>query len=251
MPNTVPPRSKLDKKFTWNAESVFPSDEAWEKEVKQILADIPTVKQFQGRLAESPEVLVQALEAVYKLIACAQKVFMYAGFSYAVDTTNQHAAGMRSKAQGMYGQILSAVSYLQPELLEIGRENLDEWMDHPSGKKLAVYKHYFDDLFRKQAHVRSAEVEELLGLANDPLQGPEYSTSVLTNADFKFKPAKDSAGKIFDLTQGTYHKILQNPDRKARRTAYENYMDKYVEHKNTLAANLSNSIKANVFQDRK
>ena len=49
MPNTVPLRSKLNKKFTWNAESVFPSDEAWEKEVQQILEDISTVKQFQGR----------------------------------------------------------------------------------------------------------------------------------------------------------------------------------------------------------
>ena len=37
MPKTVPSRSKLDRKFTWNAESVFPSNEAWEKEVNQIL----------------------------------------------------------------------------------------------------------------------------------------------------------------------------------------------------------------------
>ena len=63
MPTKVPLRSKLDKKFTWNAESVFPSDEAWEKEIKQILEDIATVKQFQGRLAEGPSVLLEALEA--------------------------------------------------------------------------------------------------------------------------------------------------------------------------------------------
>ena len=120
MPNTVPLRSKLNKKFTWNAESVFPSDEAWEKEVQQILEDIPTVKQFQGRLAENPSVLIEALEAAYQLISRAQTAVMYAGFSYAVDTTNQHAAGMRSKGQGMYGEILSAVSFLQPEILVIG-----------------------------------------------------------------------------------------------------------------------------------
>jgi oligoendopeptidase F len=250
MPNTVPPRSKLDKKFIWNAESVFPSDEAWEKEVRQILEDISTIKRFQGRLAEGSSVLIEALDAAYQLISRAQKAFMYAGFSYAVDTTNQHAAGMRGKGQGMYGQVLSAVSFLQPEILQLGRDKLNEWMSHPSGEKLALYKHYFDDLFRKQAHVRSADVEELLGLVIDPLQGPSNSTSMLTNADFKFKPAKDSNGKILDLTQGTYHNILHNPDRKARRTAYENYMDKYIEHKNTLASNLTHSIKSNVFYMR-
>ena len=248
MPNTVPLRSKLNKKFTWNAESVFPSDEAWEQEVQQIIEDIPAVKHFQGRLAEVPSVLVEALEAAYRLIARAQKAFMYAGFSYAVDTTNQHAAGMRSKGQGMYGQVLSAVSFLQPEILAIGREKLNEWMSQSD--KLAVYKQSFDDLFRKQAHVRSAEVEELLGLVSDPLQGASNSTSMLTNADFKFKPVKDSTGNALDLTQGSYHKILHSPDRKARRTAFENYMDKYLEHKNTLASNLAHSIKANVFYMR-
>jgi len=183
MPTKVPLRNKLDKKFTWNAESVFPSDEAWENEIKQILEDIPRVRRFQGRLADGPAVLLEALEAVYELISCVQKAFMYAGFSYAVDTTNQHAAGMRSKAQGVYGQVLSAVAFLQPEILDIGQAKLDEWMSHSSGNKLAMYKHSFEDLFRKQTHVRSTEVEELLGLVSDPLQGFDNSTSMLTNAD--------------------------------------------------------------------
>ena len=248
MPTKVLLRSKLDRKFTWNAESVFPSVETWEQEINEITADIASIKHFQGRLAESPSVLLEALECAYELIARAQKVFMYAGFSYAVDTTNQHAAGMRAKAQGMYGQVLSTVAFLQPGILEIGTEKLEEWMSQDPS--LALYRHNFDDLFRRQAHVRSAEVEEILGLVSDPLQGPGNSTSMLTNADFKFKPAKDSAGKVLDLTQGTYHNILHNPDRKARRTAYENYMDKYIEHKNTLASNLSHSIKANVFYMR-
>jgi oligoendopeptidase F len=248
MPNTVPLRSKVNKKFTWNAESVFPSDAAWEKEIQQIIEDISTVKQFQGRLTENPSVLIEALEAAYQLISRAQTAFMYAGFSYAVDTTDQHAAGMRGKGQGMYGQVLSAVSFLQPEILDIGRDKLDEWISQ--NPKLALYKHNFDDIFRKHAHVRSADVEELLGLVSDPLQGPSNSSSMLTNADFKFKPAKDSKGKALDLTQGTYHNILHNPDRKARRTAYENYVDKYIEYKNTLASNLAHSIKANVFYMR-
>jgi oligoendopeptidase F len=250
MPGTVPPRNKLNKKFTWNAESVFPSNEAWEQEVQQIIEAIPAVKKFQGRLAESPSTLLEALEAVYQLIARAQTAVMYAGFAYAVDTTDQQAAGMRSKAQGMYGRVLSAVSFLSPEILAIGQENLDEWLSHPSGEKLQLYQHSFDDLFRKQAHVRSVEVEELLGLVSDPLQGVSSSTSMLTNADFKFKPTKDHKGNVFDVTQGTISNLMHNPDRKARHIAYENYMDKYLENKNTLASNLAHSIKTNVFYMR-
>ena len=73
MPTKVPLRSKLDKRFTWNAESVFPSDKAWEREIEDILEKMPTVKQFQGRLAESPQTLLDALQGAYELISCAQK----------------------------------------------------------------------------------------------------------------------------------------------------------------------------------
>jgi oligoendopeptidase F len=154
---------------------------------------------------------------------------------------------MRIKAQGVYGQVLSAISFLQPEILAIGRDRLDEWMNGPSGGGLAIYRHSFDDLFRKQAHVRSADVEEILGLVSDPLQGPSNSTSMLTNADFKFKPVKDRDGKVLDVTQGTISNLMHHPDRKLRRAVYNNYMDKYIEHKNTLASNLAHSIKSNVF----
>jgi len=248
MTNKVLPRGRIDKKFTWNAESVFPSVAAWEKELKQILEDTVKIKGFRGRLAEGPVVVLAALSEFKNLVSRANIALMYAGFSYAVDTTNQRAAGMLAKAQSMNGQVLSAVAFLKPEILAIGRDKLDRWLKE--NPELEVYEHSFDDLFRVQAHVRSVEVEEILGLVSDPLQGFSNSTSMLTNADFKFKPVRDSQGAVTDLTQGTLYKIMQSPDRKARRRAYENYMDRYVEHKNTLTANLAGSVKANVFYMR-
>jgi oligoendopeptidase F len=248
MANKVPARSKIDKQFTWNSESVFASIEDWEKELQNIIEDMSKVKAYQGRLADGPTVLLEALAVAYELVSRVQIAFMYAGFSYAVDTTDQKAAGMRGRAQGVYGQVLSAVSFLQPEILAVGRAKLAEWMNQ--NEKLAAYRHSFDDLFRKQEHVRSADVEELLGLVSDPLQGPSTSTSMLTNADFKFKPGKDSKGAVVEVTQGTISNLMHNPDRKARRTVYESYMDRYIEHKNTLATNLMHSIKGNVFYMR-
>jgi len=196
MANKVLPRNKIENKFKWNAESVFQSDEAWEKEVEKIIKDVEKVKRYQGSLSQGPSVLLDTLNVVEDLLARAQIAAMYAGFSYAVDTTNQQSAGMRGKAQGMFGQVLSAISYLQPEILAIGKEKLDRWMQENS--KLKLYRHTFDDLFRRQAHVRSAEVEELLGLVSDPVQSFANSSSMLTNADFKFKSVKDDKGVIAD-----------------------------------------------------
>lgn len=243
-----PPRSKVEKKYTWNAESLFKSHKAWDEEVRSILADIGAVRKFQGRLAESPTTLLEALSTVEQLVVRAYRVVVYAGFSYAVDTTNQEAAGMQGKAQGMYGQVAAGTAFLRPELLQIGKDKLDTWMKQEP--KLAIYAHSFEDLFRKQKHVRSGEVEELLGMLADPFSGPSTTASMITNADFKFTSAVTSSGKKLEVTQSSVHKILGEADRKARRTAWENYMDRHLEFKNTLAGNLATSIKANVFYTR-
>jgi len=249
MAASIPTRDKLDPKFTWDAASVFASAAAWDGEIRKILEDIPSLKSFQGRLAEGPGALLEALHAQETLLRRASVAYVYAGFSYAVDTTDQQAAGMRGRAQDMYGRVLAAAAFINPEILLIGQTQLESWMQQEPD--LAVYRQAFADLFRKQAHVRSAEVEELLGMLSDPLEGASNSTSMLTNADLKFKPGEDSHGRKVEVSQGNITtQLMWLPDRAARKTAWENYMDRHLEYKNTLATNLATSIKANIFRMR-
>ena len=72
------------------------------------------------------------MAALEELLVRAQRVFMYAGFAAAVDTTDQVAAGMQSQAGSMFGQVASAAAFVRPELLSIGRIKLDEWMKQDS-----------------------------------------------------------------------------------------------------------------------
>jgi oligoendopeptidase F len=241
----TPARSEIDPQTTWNAESVFASPAAWQAEADAILAAIPTVKAFQGRLSEGSDALAAALEAVEDLQVRAERLYMYAGFSYSVDTADQAAAAMADKAGGVYGQVSAASAFLRPEMLAIGEQTLRQFVaDEP---RLSAYEHFVHDLFRKQAHVRSSEVEEILGMLADPFGGPSSSTSMLTNADFKFPPVRTADGNELDLTQGTLQKILNGADRDARQRAWTQYLDTYLAHKNTLATNLATSIKQNVF----
>ena len=169
MATPIPPRSKVEKKYTWNAESVYKSKKEWDAEVKNILADLPAIKKYEGRLGESAETLVEAFDHVENLLKRLSHVVMYAGFSYNVDTTNQTAAAMFGKAQSVYGQVAGTIAFINPELIKIGKTKLNKWMRQ--NPKLAIQAHNLDNLFRKQAHVRSGEVEEILGMVSDPLGG--------------------------------------------------------------------------------
>ncbi len=128
MAQTIPPRSQVESKYTWNAESVFPSQAAWEAELNAILADLPKARAIQGHLGDSPATLADSLKLVEDLLARISKVYVYAGFAYSVDTTDQNAAAMQGKAQGVYGQVAAATAFVTPELLSIGQEKLTAWL---------------------------------------------------------------------------------------------------------------------------
>ncbi|MDO8753273.1 MAG: oligoendopeptidase F [Anaerolineales bacterium] len=238
-------RSKVKKDQSWNAESVFSSPQAFDAEVKNLVVSLAGIKKYQGHLGDSPDIFIEAMNAIEEISKRAAKVQVYATLSSAVDSGDQQGAGMHGKAMSALAQVGAAISFVDPELLTIGEAKLRQWLrDQPHMK---LYEHYFNDLFRKHSHVRSAEVEELLGLVRDPFSSTRNTANLLANADFKFKPARNNKNKKVELTQSTLDAILNTSDRKARQTAWENYNDQYLEYKNTLANNLTTSIKQNVF----
>ncbi len=245
--SSLPLRSSVDKNHTWNAESVFATPEAWSVEVDSILASLPEIKKFEGTLKDAAT-LLHAFETIEGLMARMNRAYVYAGFSFSVDTTDQKAAAMNGKAQGFYGQVMATAAFLNPEVLAIGQKKLKKWTkDEP---RLAVYEQFFNNLFRKHEHVRSGEVEEILGMLADPFSGAGEASSLLRNADMKIPSIKDKDGNEVELSESVINAILVKDDRAARRESWENYHATLLSYKNTLAAALSTSIKQNVFLSR-
>jgi oligoendopeptidase F len=61
-------RNEIADQYKWNAESVFPNAEAWEQEVGEIQKVLPQFERFRGRLAEGPQVLLEAMTGVEDLM---------------------------------------------------------------------------------------------------------------------------------------------------------------------------------------
>lgn len=242
---SLPARSAVAPEHTWNATSLFSSDDAWESELNALLHDLSGIADFAGTLGSGPGQLADALAARDELRRRGSILQVYTSMSYAVDTTNHKAAEMSSRADGAFGQVLAACAFIEPDILELGQLRLQEWMQQEP--RLAQYQHYFDDLFRKQAHVRSAEVEEVLGMLADPFNGAWTVASMLTDADLRFQPAIGSDGASLAVSQSTLTHLMDHPDREVRRTAWENYLDQYLAFKNTLTSSLQTSIKQSVF----
>ena len=248
MPETIRTRADIPAKYKWNAASVFPTDEAWDAEADSLLTQLDKIKQMEGSVGKSAASLADVLDAGGSLLEHSGKVFTYALNAQAVDQLDDNAARMMGKSQSILGQVFAGIGFIQPEILAIDPALLSTW--RAEEPRLKIYDHFFDDLLRQQEHVRSSEVEEVLGLVQDPLSGLYTTMNMLTNSEMKYPKARTSEGKELEVTQGTLEEILASPDREARRTAWEGFRDTHLAFQNTLASNLLNSVKATVFNQR-
>jgi len=233
---------------TWNSEALFPSWEAWQEELDSVAEAMPTLSNFVGKLGEGAAILADWFDAYFDLIKRLRPLSIYVGMSTSVDTNDTTAKASQGQAMGVFSKFGAITAFSYPEMLEIG-DTLLQWSEEEP--RLSIYKHFFDDLLRQKAHLRSAEVEEILGLLSEPFSGTSQIGKELTNTDLKFTPATDSEGETHHVGQTTVPPTgIQSADREQRRTAWENFCDGHLDFKNTLSSIYLTSVKQQVFNIR-
>jgi oligoendopeptidase F len=244
----LPPRAEVPIHETWNLENVFPDVHAWEHAKDEVLEDIPGLAEYKGKLSQGPQTLGDFFERYEKTMRLALRVMIYGMLSSSVDSTDQQALAYAGQGQSVFVRLNAATSFINPELMAIGFEQLRDWMEQDL--RLAHLGHMIDELEREQEHVRSGEVEQVLALAGEPLGDFFRSYNALTNADLKFVDAEGEDGGTIEVGQSSIDSLITHEDRKIRQTGYENYADGYLGFKNALAAIQLGGIHRDVFNAR-
>ncbi|MGB9737146.1 MAG: oligoendopeptidase F [Chloroflexus aggregans] len=245
---TVRERSEIPEQYKWDPFSIFPSQAAWEAAIDEVDTLIARAAQFRGRLHEGTPVIADFLGLSETIMRNVGQITVFATMFYTVDTNDREASAMRDRAIGLQARASAALAFGEPELLAIGADQLLAWADQD--EYLATYRHYFERLIARAPHVRSAEVEELLGQVRDPFAAASAVHGVLANAELRFPLAYDSNGEAYEITQGTINALITHPDRTLRKQAWEGYADAHIAVENTMAQCLAAGVKQNVFLAR-
>lgn len=248
MPTTLPARSELPQNRTWDEASIFATRTDWEAACTDLLQGAEAVRRRQGTLHQGPDALAGYLEESERVLSLLDKVFIYTTLVTSVDAGDQEAAAMADRVRGLAAQVQAALSFADPELIAIGLATVRGWIE--TDPRLERYAHWLDRLEKRARHVRSAEVEELLGLVGDPLGAARRAHGVLADAELAFAPAADSGGTVHPVAQGSYAELLTRSDRTLRQHAFESYADAYLGVRSTIAALLSGGVKRDWFYAR-
>ena len=248
MTTTLPKRVDVAPEQTWDIESIFATSADWEAAYQAVAGRVSDLDAYRGRLGESPAALVEALTRGEGLIADAWRLALYAHMRVAEDATNPASLAQADRADGLFSRVEAAAAFVDPEILAIDPETLAGWVE--SDEKLRPYAHHLDKLGRRRAHVRSAEVEQVLAMAGEPLAVFDSVRTALAEADLKLGTIEDEQGATVELGQGNLEAYIHSADRRVRQAAWETSADAYLSMKNTFAANYSGAVKREVLLAR-
>ena len=247
-PKALPQRADIEEKYKWNLADLYKSETEWEDDLKAAEILIGKAKDFAGKLSSSSDILFKCLETRTSLSLIASNLYQYAKLNQDLDNRVSKYQAMTDLAAMLSSKAGAAYSFIEPELLAIEDALLEKLA--AQFPKTGVYDFYIKDLIRSRAHVRSAEVEELLAQSTMVARGPENIFTMLDDADLKYPSIKDENGVEVQLTKQRYAKFLEGPDQAVRKAANDAMLSTYKDHLNTIGASLSTEVNKNIFYSR-
>ncbi len=243
--NTIPQRSDMETKYTWNLTDIYKDDAAWEADYARGKEIIASASKYAGRLADSAKTLFECLETRTEIGRIGSNLYQYAYLNKDLDNRVSKYQAMTERAAMLGSEAGAAFSFVEPELLAIDESKLLAM--EKQFPKDGHYDFYLKDLIRSKAHVRSSEVEELLAQSGMMARGSDSIFSMLDDADLTFPSITDESGNEIKLTRQRYAKLLESNSQRVRRDASDAFHTSYKAHINTIGATLSSSINKDLF----
>ncbi len=241
-------RSKIPDRYKWDLTDIYPNDEAWLAAKQRLVAEIPSVAAFRGKVAESPQSLLACLDLTSRLDKELNRLYCYAGLQSDLDTRNASAMAMKQEMSAIEADFAAAVSFIEPEILTMSKETIDAFIEREPG--LAIYRHLLYEKLRRKEHTGTEGEEKIIADAGLMADSPMMLYSVLANADFPFAEVELSDGKKVKLDQAAFALHKSSPIRDDRKKVFSAYFGKLQEFRRTFGVNLYAEIKKNLFYMR-
>jgi len=242
-------RKEVNPDYCWKMSDLFVSDEVWEKEYEIVTNDIPALDKFKGVILsdgdKSGDTLLELLKLEDELSLRVERLYVYATQCFHQDMTNTLYQDMSSKAEMLLVKYQEAASFIDPLILSIGKDCINELCENNT--ELRLFDRVFELLFRKAEHILDEDTEKLLAGVKEVSDGPGDIFAMFNNADIRFPNIKDENGEEVPITHGKYSLYLRNQNRQVREDAFKGLYSVYLAHRNTLAATYRANVKQHAF----
>lgn len=237
-------RADIPDSCKWHVQDIYATEADWQAACASFKEKLPQLKAMQGTLTTAQSLLA-ALKLQDELAQLLDKIYAYARLQQDADNTDQHLQALSGEAEGLVAAFTSANSFIEPELLALGKEKVESLLAQEAG--LAEYKFYIENLLRLSAHVLSADKEAIFAQSHLATGTAAAAFRSLVSADMQFPQVEDSKGAKHNVSEGNYLLNMTSNDRELRKNSFKGLMGTYHKFRNTLATTLTGSARTAYF----
>jgi len=239
-----PERGEIAERYKWQLTDMYASDALWHAHYKEMETAVDELAKLKGTTGNSPADLLRVLKQRDRLNVQLDKLYAYASHKFDQDMRQSQNQALRDRARTLWVKYREALSWLEPELTSLPQDTVKTWLKRDD---LAVYEHYFDDLFRMKPHILSPREERLLALASKACGASANTFGLLTNTELKYNTITDEDGNKITVTAPVYYDLIYSKDRRVRRDLYLAFHRSYLDIKNSLASTLEGAVQRDWF----
>jgi oligoendopeptidase F len=236
----IPQRDEIADKYKWRVEDIYETIEDWEADYAHLDTTIDNLRQYEGKLAESPEMLLGCLQLSDSLDIIIGNLYVYAYLKLDEDSRESKYQELGGRVSSLNSRLGAAQSFIRPEILAMDAPTLMGFLDREP--ELVTYRFYLEDLIRQKEHILNEEQENLLAMGWNIFRAPRDIFNMIESADLKLGTVIGLEGDTVDLTWGRYRRIMREGDRDLRRAANDTVQNQYKKYINSLAATLGSSV---------
>lgn len=243
--NETKERKDIPLEYTWDTESIYNNINSWEADYAKCEELLSKLYGYKGKLAKSPDNLLEALTLSDNIMIIGVKLYVYAAMKADEDTGVSQYQGLKSKAVNLVTEASVKRSFIKPEILAIPKEKIRLFMN--KNKALEVYKFFFQRTLRLKSHTLSENEEAIISSAGAMTLEIGNIYTMITSADIKFPKVLDENGREIQLSPGVYLSALESKNRDIKRSIYLAYFETFAGNLNSLSSVLNAKLKADYF----
>ncbi len=230
----------VDERYAWDLGALYPDVAAWDAARKEVLSDLGEIEARRSTLGDSADSLYTTHRRVSDTLKKAGRVFVYASLHGDEDLRDSTADERRQLAQIMFARFTEATAWIQPELLEVGREVIESYI--AEDERLAPFAFQLDDALRNAPHTLGAEAEQTLAFFNQSFGAPSSVYGMISNSDIPWPTITLTDGSEVPLDAQGYSRARASEDRNDRKLAFDTFWGKWQEYRNTVGLVLNSHL---------
>lgn len=234
--------------YQWDLTHLYPNDAAWETAFTDAQARIAALPRHKGTLGKDAATMLAAYRDMSDTMKAAYRVYLYTSLKRDEDQRVPEAQARFGRSQALLASLGESVSWINPELLEIGAAKVEGFIAQEPG--LAPFSMMLRDAVRMAPHTLDAQGEALLASAALALGQPSQIYSLYANASIPWPTTTLSDGTDVKLDQAGYSRWRQAPNREDRKKVFDTFWGAWKQYENGMGATLNAQVQGAVFNAR-